>query len=221
MPKSFKVLEVIKKSFQIVFNEPSIIGIFLLPVLLAIAVVFIPIVLGFGSVLAVTPDIQNLLIFYPSVFLAIVLLGLVGMWIAMIGVGGLVLKVEAKVKRKRMKYEEAYKKGFRNSGRLFIAYLAEEGITSLGYLLFIIPGIYFAIRLALVIPGCALEKRGFGIKRSWSATRGNFWRILLLVAFWTVIFLLTSTVPYLMITWIIIFPAYLTSLALVYMKLRR
>lgn len=221
MHKSLKVLEVIKKSFQLVFEEPSIIGIFLLPVLLVVAVVFIPILLGFGSVLAAVQDIRTLLIFSPLIFLTTVLLVIVGIWITMIGVGATVLKVEAKMKKRKMKYEDAYKKGFRNSGRLFVAYLAEEGITSLGYLLLIIPGIYLAIRLALVIPGCVLEKRGFGIKRSWLATRGNFWRILLLLAFWVAIFLLTSIIPYLMITWILILPAYITCLTLVYMKLRR
>lgn len=223
----FKVLETIRNSFRIVWQEPSIVGIFLVPVLVAAAVFFIPSsILGLWSVLALedVTDFMSLLLYLPTILLTfsiILILGLIAVWIAMTGVGGLMLKVEAKTRKKKMKFCEALKKGFRNSGRLFIAYLGEESITALGYIFFIIPGIYLAMRLALVLPACILGKRGFGIKRSWQATRGNFWRILLLVAIWTAMFSITSFIPFLIITWILLFPAYLTALTLVYMKLRR
>jgi len=221
----FKVLEIIKNSFRIVFEEPSVIGIFLVPVLVAAAVFLIPLFfLGLGSILVTTLthiDIVNFLIYFPLIALTIGVLGLIALWIAMTGIGGLILKVEAKMKRRKLKFWEAWKKGFWNSGRLFVAYLAEEGITSIGYIFFIVPGIYLAMRLALILPACILEKKGFGIKRSWQATRGNFWRILFLVVLWAMMFLITSFNPFLFITWALIFPAYLTSLTLVYMKLRR
>lgn len=223
----FKVLETIRSSFRIVWQEPSIIGIFLIPVLLAAAVFFIPSsILGLWSILALkdVTDFMSLLLYLPTILLTfsiILILGLIAVWIAMTGIGGLILKVEAKMRRRKMEFCEALRKGFKNSGRMFVAYLAEEGITTLGYIFFIIPGIYLAMRLALVLPACILGKKGFGVKRSWQATRGNFWRILLLVAIWAAMFLITSFIPFLIVTWILLFPAYLTALTLVYMKLRR
>lgn len=226
----FKILEIIKKSFRIVFEEPSIIGIFLLPVLVA-ATVFVVITFSLG----IWTTLQTLefiaakeLIYLPQVFLSIALtlltilvLGLAAIWIVMSGVGGLILKVEAKMKKKKMKFSQALKRGFENSWRMFIAYLGKEGITTLGYIFLIIPGIYFMVKLALVLPACILEKKGFGIKRSWEATRGNFWRILLFVVLWGIVFWITSFIPFLIIFWILLFPAYITALTLVYMKLRR
>lgn len=61
----------------------------------------------------------------------------------------------------------------------FIYYM----IVLAGSLLLIIPGIFFLVRLILCDYGIMLEDEGIGgsIKRSWNITKGNWWRLFILM----------------------------------------
>lgn len=62
--------------------------------------------------------------------------------------------------------------------------------TGVGFLLFVIPGIYIAARLFVVVPVAALERSGpiATIQRSWEITTGNGWAIVWFLVL-TVLFL--------------------------------
>ncbi|MCR4994725.1 MAG: glycerophosphoryl diester phosphodiesterase membrane domain-containing protein [Bacteroidales bacterium] len=64
----------------------------------------------------------------------------------------------------------------------FFAELAYGIIVGLGTLLFILPGIYFGIRLWYVPLLTATQKVGFAdaFRQSWEMTKGNFWELLLM-----------------------------------------
>jgi Membrane domain of glycerophosphoryl diester phosphodiesterase len=61
---------------------------------------------------------------------------------------------------------------------LIVAYLLVTAIVLVGLVLLIIPGIWIAVKLAMVFPTVVFERKGpFGaIGRSWTLTRQNWWR---------------------------------------------
>jgi hypothetical protein len=81
---------------------------------------------------------------------------------------------------------------------LIVAYIVLVVIVSVGTVLLIIPGIFFAVKLSMTFAALVFERTGpFGsIGRSWSLTSGNFWR-----TFGTllVVFLITFIVQLLLV----------------------
>jgi hypothetical protein len=63
---------------------------------------------------------------------------------------------------------------------LIVAYLLFVIIFVIGFVLLIVPGIWIGIKLSMIFPAVVFERKGpFGaIGRSWSLTKGNFWRTL-------------------------------------------
>jgi hypothetical protein len=63
---------------------------------------------------------------------------------------------------------------------LIVAYLLFVFIFAIGFILLIVPGIWIGTKLSMIFPAVVFERKGpFGaIGRSWSLTRGNFWRTL-------------------------------------------
>jgi hypothetical protein len=229
------VIQSLEDSFKVVFKEPSIIGIFLVPMLIAFLVFIIPTailgvwatfrLLSFESAfLNNTIDVFTLFEILWTIFKAIAVISffaLIASWIAMIGVGGTILKIDATLKRKKMDFNEAMNKGFKNSWRLFIGYFLAETYKLLGFILLIIPGIYFAIKLFLQPAACVLEKNGLGIKKSWRASKGNFWRMFLLALIWIGVSIILSINPIFMIAWLVLLPVLIANLTIVYLKLKR
>jgi hypothetical protein len=70
---------------------------------------------------------------------------------------------------------------------LIVAYFLVVILVVLGFLALIIPGIWIAVKLSMVFPAVVFERTGpfASIGRSWSLTRGNWWRVFgtLLVVF--------------------------------------
>lgn len=66
----------------------------------------------------------------------------------------------------------------------FVANLVQGFAFGIGFILFILPGLYVISRLCLIAPVAAAEQRGNPIEqlqRSWALTRGNGWRIILML----------------------------------------
>jgi hypothetical protein len=229
------VIQSFKDSFKVVFKEPSIIGILLVPLLIAFFVFIVPTtILGVwaafrfasfeNALLNTTINIFTLFEIFWTVFKAVAIIsffGLIASWIAMIGIGGAILKIDATLKRRKMGFNDALDKGFKNSWKLFIGYFLAESYKIFGFILLIVPGIYFGIKLLLQPAACVLEKNGLGIKKGWKSTKGNFWRLFLLVLIWMGVCVVVSINPIFMIAWIILLPILIANLTIVYLKLKR
>jgi hypothetical protein len=61
---------------------------------------------------------------------------------------------------------------------LIVAYIVVVVVVSIGTLLLIVPGVFFAVKMSMTFAVLVFERKGpFGsIGRSWSLTDGNFWR---------------------------------------------
>jgi hypothetical protein len=83
---------------------------------------------------------------------------------------GAMIYVLSRIKQgQAVTYSEAIGVGFRNWGRLFAARLVAGLIIMLGFLAFVIPGIYLSIRYALLDSAVVLEGAGVGESRARSA----------------------------------------------------
>lgn len=62
-------------------------------------------------------------------------------------------------------------------GRLLLTYVLNALAISLGFMLLIIPGIYFGVRFAVADYACVLERRGpiEAMRKSWELTPDYFW----------------------------------------------
>lgn len=211
MPREINILEILQKSFRVFLKRPFLLWIFVLPVLLSIVMFLISLPLLAFSMYPV---------YLPTILLSLVMI-VFALWLAMVGTGGVILSAGKIVKNQNVKFWKVLDESVRNSVRLSIAYSLEQFFLIIGLIFFIIPGIFLAIRLALVTPGCILEKKGYGIKRSWNVTRGNFWKIFLILAIWNAGFVIIGALPYVSIINMLLLPVYLTTLTLLYLELRK
>jgi hypothetical protein len=76
--------------------------------------------------------------------------------------------------------EASYQYGFRRFGSVFWISLLVGIIVAIGFVLLIIPGIFFLTMLAVAIPALIVEnRRGTdALSRSWSLVKGHFWHVL-------------------------------------------
>ena len=211
MAKEINVHQIFQKSFQVFFKKPLLLVIFILPILLSLVMFLISFPLLAFSMYPV---------YLPAILLSLVMI-VFALWLAMVGTGGVILSVEKIIKNQTVKFSKVLDESIRNSVRLSISYSLEQIFLMIGLIFFIIPGMFLAVRLSLVIPGCILEKKGYGIKRSWNTTKGNFWKIFLILVIWNAGFVIIGILPYVSIINILLLPVYLTTLTILYIQLRK
>jgi Membrane domain of glycerophosphoryl diester phosphodiesterase len=75
---------------------------------------------------------------------------------------------------------DAFSYGFARLGSILLVSILVALIVGVGFILLIIPGIIFAVKLIVAIPALVVEnRRGTdAISRSWSLTTGHFWHVL-------------------------------------------
>jgi hypothetical protein len=63
---------------------------------------------------------------------------------------------------------------------LIVAYILLSVILFISFFLLFIPFVYFSVKFSMTFPAIVFERKGpfSAIGRSWSLTRGNFWRVL-------------------------------------------
>lgn len=76
--------------------------------------------------------------------------------------------------------EASYRYGFRRFGSVLLVSFLAGLIILVGLILLIIPGVIFAVLLAVAIPALVIEnKRGTdALSRSWNLVKGSFWHVL-------------------------------------------
>jgi hypothetical protein len=88
---------------------------------------------------------------------------------------------------------DAFKFGFARLGSIILIGLLVALIVIGGFILLIIPGIIFAVKLSVSIPALIVEnRRGTdAISRSWNLTTGHFWHVL---GTWIVAYIIAAIV---------------------------
>ncbi|WP_420346676.1 hypothetical protein [Pelagibius sp.] len=72
--------------------------------------------------------------------------------------------------------------------------IAVSIITAIGFVLFIVPGVFLVVVYAVVVPAYVVERPGIvgAFKRSWELTKGNRWRVLGILVIFVVILLVVG-----------------------------
>ncbi len=133
------------------------------------------------SALGVNPPITTLLPVLLS-FLGAAAVGILVAFLINIFVSGSIISAAGSVGK--LDAGDAAKRSVDRYVTLLITTVVEGIIVGIGFILFVIPGIFLAVRLSLAPVEVVVGKRGVvdSLQGSWNATAGNFWGILIILA---------------------------------------
>jgi Membrane domain of glycerophosphoryl diester phosphodiesterase len=108
---------------------------------------------------------------------ASLLAALVGLLLYQVLTGAITRNIAAEVAGQDLDLEQSYRFGFARLGPVLVVSVLVGLATLLGLLVFIIPGIYVGVRLAVSIQALVVEdKRGTeAMRRSWGLVGGHWW----------------------------------------------
>jgi hypothetical protein len=108
---------------------------------------------------------------------ASLLAALVGLLLYQVLTGAITRTIAAEVAGHDLGLEQSYRFGFARLGPILIVSILVGLATLLGLIVFIIPGIYIGVRLAVSIQALVVEdKRGTeAMRRSWDLVGGHWW----------------------------------------------
>jgi len=242
-----RIIDTIKRSFNLLKKDPIIIVLFILPAIFPIKSIM-------GSSLMVLilsgtlPNIPSIPI--PFVVLFLIVFFLFGVWAS----AGAILKVTELEKGSKMGLKEALSKGLKKVPNLLVPVIAGlaiylimvAGLTiaitnypfirmaslvqnvgpynivprlAMGFLF--TAGLYVAIRLYLYAPACVLENN-FGLKTSWKLVKGNWWRIFVIFLIFAAMSVIIDQAPIIgrFLSDLIVSPLIITVTTLIYFQLR-
>jgi hypothetical protein len=200
----FKIIDTIKRSFNFLKKDPTLIVLFILPAIFPFSI---------------SSLVVNYLMFFimwgtlglPSILfiLLLILFSIVGFFFSVWASAGAILKITELEKGSKLGLKEALSKGLKKVPKLLVPAIAGFAISilmvasltiaitnypfismaplvqdvglsnivprvAMGFLSII--GLYVAIRLYLYAPACVLENN-FGLKTSWKLVKGNWWKL--------------------------------------------
>ena len=159
-------------------------GIAAIPQLLTLALGLLQIFLG---PLSTVRNVGNRTILLPNFDLTSILLGLVGIVLAVIvyalAQGGTILAVADLYLGRQTNISEALRRAWGELGTLIGTSLLNGLAVLAGFVALVIPGIYIVCRLLVCLPAALIENRapGDSLSRSWNLTKGYAGRAFLLL----------------------------------------
>jgi Membrane domain of glycerophosphoryl diester phosphodiesterase len=108
---------------------------------------------------------------------ASLLAALVGLLLYQVLTGAITRNIAAEVAGQDLDLEQSYRFGFARLGPILVVSILVGLATLLGLIVFIIPGIYIGVRLAVSVQALVVEgKRGTeAMRRSWELVGGHWW----------------------------------------------
>jgi Membrane domain of glycerophosphoryl diester phosphodiesterase len=108
---------------------------------------------------------------------ASLLAALVGLLLYQVLTGAITRNIAAEVAGQNLDLEQSYRFGFARLGPILVVSILVGLATLLGLIVFIIPGIYIGVRLAVSVQALVVEdKRGTeAMRRSWELVGGHWW----------------------------------------------
>lgn len=200
-----KIIDTIKRSFNLLKKDPTLIVLFILPAIFPTEIItnYLNNYL-MSSFMWGTPELPSM-----RSILLLILYFIAGFFFRVWASAGAILKVTELEKGSKLGLKEALSKGLKKVPKLLVPAIACSAISILmvagltiaitNYpfismaplvqgvgssnivprvamgFLFII-GLYVAIRLYLYAPACVLENN-FGLKTSWKLVKGNWWKL--------------------------------------------
>ena len=227
--EELRVIDIIKKSFSILIDDPGIIALYALSLVVTLAMILhIAVVTDSDTALSFLNPMRSTLMdngmaTYFSILPILLIYQIIGLIIGVIVMAGVTLKVNAIVNNTSIGLGEAFLKGVGYLIPLVLSYIIFGLIVAFGLILLIIPGIYFLLKLSLFIPCCVLEEKSIGcIRRSWELTKGRVWKILAVGIILSVMSLV-QFIPFVgsFIVSLIVGPISINSMTLIYLGAKK
>lgn len=221
MPKEIDVVEILKRAFTLLTKDPEIILLYAIPAIVSTIFVFSFFGRAMGTLsgmLAAGQGIAALGTVFGSVAGFVVVMVILNLWVT----AATILKTDAAHSGRRLGIGGAAALAVGKIPRLFVATVAAGLAVLLGLVALIIPGIYLYVRLALVDPAVVLEKKGLGLGKSWTLTKGRGWEIFVLALLLMIISIAVNFVPVIgaYINQMVVAPLAVISFTLVYLRLK-
>jgi len=243
-----KIIGTIKRSFDLLKKDPTLIVLFILPAifsLLSPRIIAYLSSLVFSMIMWDGPELAPLV---PALILLITSF-VIGFFFKVWASAGAILKVTELEKGHKLGLKEALSKGLKKVPKLLVPAIISLAISVLTIAslatvytdyplslllmgpsvivlrvavgcLFIV-GLYLVVRLRLYAPACVLENN-FGLKTSWKLVKGSWWRLFAIVLIFFAMSGLISQAwvigPFL--SDVIVGPFSVTAMTLVYFQLR-
>jgi hypothetical protein len=242
-----KVIGTIKRSFNLLKKDPTLIVLFILPAVFPVKSIMGNYLMVF-ILLGTLPNIPSTPI--PFFILFLIVFFLFGVWAS----AGVILKVTELEKGSKLGLKEALSKGLKKVPSLLVPTIAGlaiylimvAGLTivitnypfirmaslvqgvgpsnivprvAVGFLFVI--ALYVAIRLYLYAPACVLENT-FGLKTSWKLVKGNWWKLFVIFLIFAAMSEIINRVPVIgrFLSDLIVSPLLITVTTLIYFQLR-
>ena len=245
----FKIIDTIKRSFNLLKKDPTLIVLFILPAIFPFSISSLIANYLMFSIMWGTLELPPMLY-----ILLLILYSAVGFFFRVWASAGAILKITELEKGSKLGLKEALSKGLKKVPKLLVPTIAGLAISTLmaaslmiaftnypfismaplvqdvgpsnivprvamGFIFII--GLYVAIRLYLYAPACVLENN-FGLKTSWKLVKGNWWKLFAIFLIPGVMSAIISLIP--LIGWflsgLIMGPFSITAKTLVYFQLR-
>lgn len=244
------VIKILKRSFKSLIEEPGFIGLYLIPyVVILIAVVHVWLAFQTLDPAAVARTFINVWRGW-IVWIIVYAIALLVLFIS--AQAAIILKAGARARGKVISVGEAFVRGIGYFPRLLVAgilaglivagpivllmalaiifFMVPMGaavavVAVIGIMLWIIPMIYIAVRLALYAQACLLDDEGCVgcLKRSWGLTKGNFWLIFVTMLLFWIISVVIGLIPVVgsLVATLLVGPACIIAYTLIYLGLRK
>ncbi len=183
---AFDAISVFKKSFILLFTDP---------LLFSLAVIYAIIYILFGAYTS-SLNVTNLTVSgISAVGISYLLIYAVLIFLAGTFISGMVF---VRVSGKKKNVKEVIVKALKRYPALLATTFLTSVIIALGFIAFVIPGIYLSLKLILSPVSSVIEDKSpvDAIKRSWNMTFGNWWYLFAMVLLFIVVIFISGLVPY-------------------------
>ncbi|MCL4398510.1 MAG: hypothetical protein M1322_03405 [Candidatus Parvarchaeota archaeon] len=183
---AFDAISVFKKSFILLFTDP---------LLFSLAVIYAIIYILFGAYTS-SLNVTNLTVSgISAVGISYILIYAVLIFLAGTFISGMVF---VRVSGKKKNVKEVIVKALKRYPALLATTFLTSVIIALGFIAFVIPGIYLSLKLILSPVSSVIEDKSpvDAIKRSWNMTFGNWWYLFAMVLLFIVVIFISGLVPY-------------------------
>lgn len=183
---AFDAISVFKKSFILLFTDP---------LLFSLAVIYAIIYILFGAYTS-SLNVTNLTVSgISAVGISYILIYAVLIFLAGTFISGMVF---VRVSGKKKNVKEVIVKALKRYPAMLATTFLTSVIIALGFIAFVIPGIYLSLKLILSPVSSVIEDKSpvDAIKRSWNMTFGNWWYLFAMVLLFIVVIFISGLVPY-------------------------
>jgi hypothetical protein len=212
-----KIIQTLKGGFNILKKNPKIFVPALITALLSAYLFYIIIIDSFRT-------------FFEALWIVVLLV--IASLLVSLFLGGMIIRMAYDAKRGKPSLGKSARFVASKYITLLVASIISGIIVMLGFVALFIPGIFLGVKLFFVQYGILIGNKGVvsSLKNSWKITKGNWWRVFILMIVFSIVSMLISSVVAIssvlgiitsLVASLLIIPWQLSSFTLAYLQLKK